>query len=132
MLECSNPPAKADTLLRKLGNRKYVAAAQGRKIGFFLPLPSLHFVSLVLTSSSYETDVLTRVVPRRDHALACLLRDRMGDASGARRSLNLAVVSSKREGQCKRSGACFYWVPYVWIPVGLAMPELRVSRNTGR
>ncbi|CAM9749848.1 unnamed protein product, partial [Hapterophycus canaliculatus] len=46
----------------------------------------------------YETDDLANLVPRREHALRCILRDLMGDPAGARRSLFLAVQSSKKEG----------------------------------
>lgn len=62
--------------------------------------PSLRLVVLC----SYETDDLARLVPRRDHALRCILRDSMGDRAGARRSLFLAVRSCKREGECCRGG----------------------------
>ncbi|CAM9120966.1 unnamed protein product [Ectocarpus sp. 4 AP-2014] len=58
--------------------------------------------SLKEGADGYETDDLAGLVPRRDHALRCILRDVMGDASGARRSLFLAVQSSKREGECAR------------------------------
>ncbi|CAN0225260.1 unnamed protein product [Ectocarpus sp. 6 AP-2014] len=58
--------------------------------------------SLKEGADGYETDDLAGLVPRRDHALRCILRDLMGDASGARRSLFLAVQSSKGEGECAR------------------------------
>lgn len=48
--------------------------------------------------SSYETDQLAAFVPRREHALKCLLQDLRADARGARRSLLLAVLAAKIEG----------------------------------
>ncbi|CAM9278013.1 unnamed protein product [Scytosiphon promiscuus] len=50
-------------------------------------------------ADGYETDDLASLVPQRDHALRCILRDLMGDPAGARRSLFLAVQSSKKEGE---------------------------------
>ena len=67
-------------------------------INIFILIPPLSRHCSCFVSSSYETDIMANLVPPRDHALACLLRDRMGDASGARRSMFLVVLSSKRDG----------------------------------
>ncbi|CAM9230645.1 unnamed protein product [Discosporangium mesarthrocarpum] len=49
-------------------------------------------------AEGYDTDQLSMLVPPRVNTLLCLLRDAMGDAQGARRSLHLGVVALRKEG----------------------------------
>lgn len=62
---------------------------------------ALHCYPFSTCRKRYETEDLASLVPRRDHALRCILRDAMNDPAGARRSLFLAVQSAKKEGECK-------------------------------